>query len=105
MFSYNTSIHTATKLLTYVVNELSEQYDVPIDAVLFSKRNILHPFVISPKDFINNLRGNIKLLREGKSFPFTLSDDNAAKLFESSNLNVFYSKKIIIFCSQNSINR
>lgn len=70
------------------MNEISQQYDVLIDAVLFAKVNIVHPAVITPAQLVSTLRNNTKLLTEGKSFPFPLNDQNIVKLVEISKLSV-----------------
>lgn len=86
--------------LTYLVNELNEQYDQIIDAVLFAKSNILHPVILTPKHFIDEINNNVKLLTDGKSFPLPLDYDNAYKLLDLSRLRVYYQDGKLVFVVQ-----
>lgn len=93
-------VNNHLSLLTYLINEINQQYDVLIDAVLFAKINILHPAVITPIQMISTLRNNTKLLTEGKSFPFPLDDANIIKLIEISKLSVYYNNYRMVFVIQ-----
>lgn len=83
--------------LTYLVNELSEQFDVLIDAVLFTKTNVIHPNILTPSQLIDELSSKLKYLENGKSFPLSLELGHAFKLLELSKLTCFYSNKRLIF--------
>lgn len=84
-------------LLSYLVNELSEQYDILINAVLFAKQNVVHPSVITPIQLISSLHKNLNFLTEGLTFPISLDEQHASKLIEISKLSVYYSNNKIVF--------
>ncbi|XP_055858938.1 uncharacterized protein LOC129921228 [Episyrphus balteatus] len=86
--------------LTYLINECNEQYDLIISAILFSKTNILHPSIITPKRFIDELLNNTHRLNNGKSFPLPLEYDNSFKLIEISKLKAFYKENKLVFVIQ-----
>lgn len=83
-------------LLTLLANELNEEFDIVISSILFSKQNILHPNVITPRHLKDEL-SKIKL-NSNLEFPYeTQNIDNAHKYLEICTLSVFYSNKILIF--------
>lgn len=83
--------------LTYLANELNEQYDLIINAILFSKTNITHPSIITPRRFVDELNNKMKLLENGKTFPLPLDYDHAYKLLDISELKSFYYNERLIF--------
>lgn len=86
--------------LTYLVNELSEQYDVLINAILFAKVNVIHPSIITPKNLVHELNKNIKLLTNGRNFPLPLDYDHAYNLLDLSKFKAFFQNHVIVFVIQ-----
>lgn len=80
------TITNQLNLLTQLTNELKEEFDTIISAILFSKQDILHPTVITPRHLKDELL-KIKLTST-LEFPFDLDAlDNAYKfIFLISNL-------------------
>ena len=83
--------------ITYLVNELNEQLDVLLDAILFAKSNVIHPKIISPHQFIIELSKRIRSLENGKVFPLPLEPNYAYKILELSKISCSYSKERLIF--------
>lgn len=93
-------LNSHVNLLIYLVNQLGEQYDLLTNAIMFAKMNIIHPRVISPRNVIDELNKNAKLLSNGISFPLPLEYDYANKLMEISDLKAFYDNNKLIFIIQ-----
>lgn len=89
--------------ITYLVNELNEQLDVIIDAILFAKSNAIHPKIISPTKFIEELNSRVKSLDNGKTFPLPLEPYYAFKLLEISRISCSYYKERLVFIIETPI--
>ncbi|KAG4077865.1 hypothetical protein HA402_013799 [Bradysia odoriphaga] len=89
--------------ITYLVNELNEQLDVVIDAILFTKSNAIHPKIISPTKFIEELNSRVRSLDNGKTFPLPLEPNYAFKLLEISRISCFYYKERLVFIIETPI--
>lgn len=84
-------------LLTLLVTEFKNELDSLINAVLFAKSNILHPVLITPAQFIDELRKSIPNLPQLTSYPLALEDQNAVELLSLINVKVHEANSIIIF--------
>ncbi|XP_037049633.1 uncharacterized protein LOC119083924 [Bradysia coprophila] len=89
--------------VTYLVNELNEQLDVVVDAILFAKSNAIHPKIISPTKFIDELNSKTKSLENGKTFPLPLESYYAFKLLEISKISCSYYKERLVFIIETPI--
>lgn len=89
--------------ITYLVNELNEQLDVVMDAILFAKSNSIHPKIISPTKFIEELSSKIKSLENGKTFPLPLESYYAFKLLEISKISCSYFQERLVFIIETPI--
>lgn len=87
-------------ILTYLVTELNEQYDTLINSILFAKLNVIHPRVIGPKNLIDELSNNVRLLKQGTNFPLPLDYAHAYKLVEISELLVYFDNNKLVFIIQ-----
>lgn len=96
---YMTAIKLLSHLnsLTYLVNELNEQYDVLTDAILFVRTNTIHPQIITPSQLIKELEPKIRTLEDGKGFPLPLDSDHAYKILELSKITCYYSGERLVF--------
>lgn len=90
-------------VITYLVNELNEQLDVLMDAVLFAKSNVIHLRIISPHKFLDELDSRMKLLDNGKAFPLPLEPYYAFKLLEISKISCSYIDERLIFIIETPI--
>lgn len=84
-------------LLSYLTNELSEQFDTLISAVLFAKNNIIHPSIITPTNLVRTLLKDAKLTLEGTHFPFEINENNIHKLMDVIKLSSYYNNHKIVF--------
>lgn len=84
-------------MLTYLTNELNEECDNLINSILFAKRNILHPSIITPIQLINELDSNSNLLPKGISFPIPINVEYAHILSDIISLQVYYIENKLVF--------
>lgn len=94
--TYSQTITDHFNLLSHLINELNEEFDVIISSILFSKQNVLHPSVITPRHLLNEL-SKIKI---NANFEFPINNnniENAYKYFEICELSVIYVNKILIY--------
>lgn len=89
--------------ITYLVNELNEQLDVLMDAILFAKSNVIHPRIISPHKFLSELDSQIKYLKSDKTFPLPLEQNYAFKILEISKISCSYNNARLIFIIETPI--
>lgn len=89
--------------ITYMVSELNEQLDILIDAILFAKSNVIHPKMIAPLTFIEELNKQSRSLRDGKTFPLPLEPHYAFKMLEISRVLCSYSDERLIFIIETPI--
>lgn len=83
-------------LLSQLIVELREELEVTISAILFSKQNVLHPSIITPRRFYNEL---LKV-KTNTNFEFPINNDNidnVYKYFEICQLSVIYANKNLIY--------
>ena len=94
--TYAQTVTDHLNLLTQLVNELHEEFDVIISAILFSKQNIIHPYVITPR----HLRQELLKIKLGSNLelPYDIENiDNAYKYIDICSLTVIYANKVLIF--------
>lgn len=87
-------------LLTYLVNELNEELDNLINAILFAKKNVIHPTVITPIQLIAEIRENKIHISNGLTFPIEPTLENAHTLMDISELTVYYMNGKLVFIIQ-----
>lgn len=83
-------------LLSQLINELNEELDIIVSSILFSKQNILHPSVITPKQLYHEL---LKV-RTNTNFELPINNDNIDnihKYLEICQLSVMYADKNLIY--------
>lgn len=94
--TYYETVTDHVNFLSQLATELSEDYDVIIASILFSKQNIIHPSVITPKHLREELL-KVKMITNFE-FPVDLNDyDNAYKYFSICSLSVIYFNKILVY--------
>lgn len=94
--TYFETVTDHLNFLTHLTTELNEEFDVITSAILFSKQNILHPSVITPK----HLREELLKIKINTNFEFPISLDNyenAYKYFTICTLSVIYFNKILVY--------
>lgn len=83
-------------LLNTLISEVREQLDVLIESILFTKENILHPSVITPK----SLKTELEKIRINSNLQLPFSPhnyNNVQKYFSVCQLSAFYDGEILIF--------
>lgn len=84
-------------LLTYVSNELDENYDNIINAILFAQQNSIHPAIITPKRIYEELIKAKLNLPTGKYFPIEIKESEIHHLLRITTLKVYYKNSKIVF--------
>jgi hypothetical protein len=80
-----------------IVNELDNEFNLLINSLLFSRNNIVHPHVITPKQLLNELLLSVPHLPNSMSYPIPLNIHNIEKIVKLLKLNVFFANDRIIF--------
>ncbi|XP_028041905.1 uncharacterized protein LOC114251723 isoform X3 [Bombyx mandarina] len=68
-----------------------------INAIMFSKSNILYPSIITPKQLFSELVDNYIFLADYHQFPISLSLDNIYTLMNVSEIATYYNNNKIVF--------
>lgn len=79
---------------------LSFKLEDIINAIMFSKSNILYPSIITPKQLFSDLVGNYRFLPSSKQLPVPLTLDNIHILENISDVSSYYANNKIIFVLQ-----
>ncbi|XP_063920701.1 uncharacterized protein LOC135135549 [Zophobas morio] len=92
-------IITHLNLLTQLITELNEEYDVLISSILFAKQNVLHPSIINPKELQTQLASIT--LRSSLQFPIPIDDYRSLyKYFSLCQVSVLFDGDNLIFVIQ-----
>lgn len=92
-----TKLNTHFNTLDTMSNDLYNNMDLMLNAILFAKQNVLHPFIITPKEVYEELTNNLKSLRQNKEFPLPLNLEDIHVLIDISTLDVFYINFKLVF--------
>lgn len=76
---------------------LSFKVEDIINAVMFSKNNVLYPSIISPKQLFQDLVENLRFLPNFKLLPVSLDLENIHILINVSEMLSYYSNNKIVF--------
>ncbi|KAL0893196.1 hypothetical protein ABMA27_014810 [Loxostege sticticalis] len=71
-----------------------------LNAILFSKANILHPSVITPTNLLNELSKHNHLINKRLDFPVPLNIETIHTIIDVSTLTSYYYNKRIVFIIQ-----
>lgn len=93
----NELISEHVTLLVLLTTELDEEFDNVINAILFSKKNVLHPSIINPINLINEINKHIHLIPKGLTIPIDNSIEYSHIMNEILELKVYYKNGKIIF--------
>lgn len=83
--------------LSLFVSELENEISTLINAILFAKSNSIHPIIITPHQFIDELMKTLPHLPESSNYPLTLTLQNSHSLMELSQVQYYFSDERIIF--------
>lgn len=90
-------------LINLMLNELETEYETIINSILFAKSNILHPFVMTPLQLIEELKKSLPYLNNAVSYTLPLEPNNAFKLSEYVNIKVYANNNRIIYVISNPL--
>ncbi|XP_065156162.1 uncharacterized protein [Atheta coriaria] len=82
-------------LLTQLIVQLAEEFDVIINAILFAKQNILHPSIINPHDLRRELLQ--VQLNSNLQFPIPLDSNDIYLYFDIMKISVALRDNILIY--------
>lgn len=92
-----------TSLLTFMIQELENEFDSLISALMFAQLNQIHPRIITPSQFVLELSKTTSHLASSTKYPLSLIIENAHDLMSIVKLTVFQYKNKIIFIICNPI--
>lgn len=90
-------------LINLMLSELETEYETIINSILFAKSNILHPFVMTPLQLIEELKKTLPYLNNAVSYTLPLEPNNAFKLSEYVNIKVYANNNRIIYVISNPL--
>lgn len=93
----NTEILEHLSLVGYLLNELEIEFNEIISIILFVKKNIVHPSLMSPETMLIELRKSIQSLPSGKALPLELTIDKMNLYLEISKIQYAYKTNKLIF--------
>lgn len=79
---------------------LSFKLEDIVNAIMFSKSNILYPSIITPKQLFSDLVDNYRFLPSSKELPIPLVLDNMHVIENISDISCYYANDKIIFVLQ-----
>jgi len=100
IFLYISRINNLLNIIEGSLLSISNLLDTTLNAILFSKLNILHPNVISPFNLFNELSKHSNQINKRLDFPVQLSINNIHSLIDVSKLSSYYYKNKIVFILQ-----
>ncbi|XP_063915349.1 uncharacterized protein LOC135131502 [Zophobas morio] len=84
-------------LLLQLTHSLDKDFDNLISVVLFAQRNQVHPFIITPEQFLRELKSTLSYVPSSKKYPLPLISGNAHDLLKLTELKLFYSHSELIY--------
>ena len=90
-------------LLTLLSEEVENEVSTAMDAVLLAKGNVIHPILINPKTFIDELTITLPHLPSLLTYALPLKLENAHELMKISNIYVYYKKPNLICVISNPL--
>lgn len=90
-------------LLTLLSEEVENEISTAIDAVLLAKGNVIHPTLISPKTFIEELTMTLPHLPSLLTYALPLKLENAHELMKVSKIYVYYKRPNLICVVSNPL--
>ncbi|KAL0832785.1 hypothetical protein ABMA28_000950 [Loxostege sticticalis] len=97
---YVSRINSLLNLIESSLLTISNLLDTTLNAILFSKLNILHPSVISPLNLYKELSQHSGHINKRLDFPVDLTIHNIHSLIDVSKLNSYFYNNKIVFVLQ-----
>lgn len=83
--------------LTIIIMELNREYSTLINAILFSKQNLLHPSVLTPYQVMKELLKTKNHLPPNTDYPVILSKHTMYQLLNLISVTIYYMDSKLIF--------
>ena len=103
---YNSKKLTIVSDIIQVINfgnNIQQNLNLILTGILFSKNNIIHPKIISPKDLLKGLMDSTQYLPTNIHYTFLLNTPNIERLLTLSNIKVIRINKILVFMISNPL--
>lgn len=84
------SVTNHMMLLSQLVGTMDNEINSLILVVLFAQKNQIHPFIITPKQFITELYSTIAYLPNSRKYPLPVTIENGHELMSLVDLKLFY---------------
>lgn len=97
------TIEEHLSLLTLIVEETDKELTDIINSILFAKNNLLHPIIITPSQYINELIKTTLHLPILHSYAYPLKLENAFQLMSITNLKLYIMQNKLIFIISNPL--
>ncbi|XP_026743758.1 uncharacterized protein LOC113505321 [Trichoplusia ni] len=92
-----TKFNGMLNLLESSLLTLSFKLEDTVNAIMFSKLNILYPSIISPKQLFTELVNNYRFLADNHQFPLSLTLENIHTLMNVSEIASYYNNNKVVF--------
>ena len=66
-------------------------------AIMFAKKNIIHPNILSPKNLLSELIISTKFIQNNLHFPYALLEQNTESIINLADVKVFKISELLIF--------
>lgn len=97
---YISKLNNLLNIIESSLLTISNLLDTTLNAILFSKVNILHPSVISPLSLYNELFNHSNQISKRLDFPVALNLETIHSLIDISKLSSYYYNNKVIFVLQ-----
>lgn len=84
-------------LLTLIISEVNNELISLLDAILLTKTNQVHPLIITPREFLNELSNGLPHLPPSCSYVLPLEMKNLQELLSLTHVNHYSSENRLIF--------
>ena len=84
-------------LLTLITTEINNEISTVINAILFTKNNIIHPVIITPEQYGIELRKTVSYLPPQTKYPLEINEKNIPELLSLVNLASYVSNEKLVF--------
>lgn len=84
-------------LLILITTEVNNEIATIINAILFAKNNALHPMIITPEQYLEELKKTVSHLPTQTKYPLSLSISEVSELLSLTNLVSYYMNDKLVF--------
>jgi hypothetical protein len=95
--TYMSRVNNLVNVIESSLLTISNYLDSILNAILFSKANILHPSILSPTMLYHELTKNNKNSNKNSDFPVPVTIENIHTIIDISKLTSYYFNKKMVF--------